>query len=109
MSMKIGIIAPLSRGYNYFGIPIHNGAVLALQEAIDAGDDITFVSKDDAGRPDRTRDCIEELDEAGVVAILGPVESHRLSEEKAQRRQELERLVEEWAKLWEQEEPAVSR
>jgi ATP-binding cassette subfamily F protein 3 len=37
---------------------------------------------------------------------LGPVESHRLFEEKAQRRQELERLVEEWAKLSEQEEPA---
>jgi ABC-type branched-subunit amino acid transport system substrate-binding protein len=76
MSMKMGIIAPLSGDYNYFGIPIHNGAVLALQEAIDAGDDVTFISKDDAGRPDRTRDCIEELDEAGVVAILGPVESH---------------------------------
>src|SRR6266496_4809014 len=38
---------------------------------------------------------------------LGPVESHRLSEEKAQRKQELERLVEEWAKLSEEQgEPA---
>jgi ATP-binding cassette subfamily F protein 3 len=39
---------------------------------------------------------------------LGPVESHRLSEEKAQRREELERLVEEWAKLSEEETPAGS-
>jgi ATP-binding cassette subfamily F protein 3 len=38
--------------------------------------------------------------------VLGPVESHRLSEERTQRRQELERLVEEWAKLSEREEPA---
>jgi ATP-binding cassette subfamily F protein 3 len=38
---------------------------------------------------------------------LGPVESHRLSEEKAQRKEELERLVEEWAKLSEEQgEPA---
>jgi ATP-binding cassette, subfamily F, member 3 len=39
---------------------------------------------------------------------LGPVESHRLSEEKKQRREELERLVEEWAKLSEEETPAGS-
>jgi ATP-binding cassette subfamily F protein 3 len=38
--------------------------------------------------------------------VLGPVESHRLSEERTQRRQELERLIEEWAKLSEREEPA---
>jgi ABC-type branched-subunit amino acid transport system substrate-binding protein len=76
MSMKIGIIAPLSGEYNYFGIPIHNGAVLALQEAIDAGDDIEFIAKDDAGERARTRECIKELDEAGVLAIVGPVESH---------------------------------
>jgi ATP-binding cassette subfamily F protein 3 len=38
--------------------------------------------------------------------VLGPVESHRLSEERTQRRQELERLVEEWAKLSEREESA---
>jgi len=37
---------------------------------------------------------------------LGPVESHRLSEEKARRKGELERLVEEWAKLSEEREPA---
>jgi ATP-binding cassette subfamily F protein 3 len=39
---------------------------------------------------------------------LGPVESHRLSEDKKQRREELERLVEEWAKLSEEETPAGS-
>ena len=39
---------------------------------------------------------------------LGPVESHRLATEKAGRRQELEKLVEDWAKLSEQEEPAGS-
>jgi ATP-binding cassette subfamily F protein 3 len=39
---------------------------------------------------------------------LGPVESHRLSEEKLQRRQELERLVEEWMKLAGEQEPAAS-
>jgi ATP-binding cassette subfamily F protein 3 len=38
---------------------------------------------------------------------LGPVESHRLAREKTERREELERLVEEWAKLSE-EEPAGS-
>ena len=39
---------------------------------------------------------------------LGPVESHRLAEEKAKRREELEALVEEWAKLSEEETPAGS-
>src|SRR5207244_9082220 len=34
---------------------------------------------------------------------LGPVESHRLSEEKAELKGELERLVEEWAKLSEEQ------
>lgn len=76
MPMKIGVIAPLSGDYNYFGIPIHNGAVLALQEAIDSGADLELLVKDDASQPDRTRQCVKELDEAGVVAILGPVESH---------------------------------
>ena len=37
---------------------------------------------------------------------LGPVESHRLAQEKAKRREELEALVEEWAKLSEEETPA---
>ncbi|HEV8232630.1 MAG TPA: ABC-F family ATP-binding cassette domain-containing protein [Thermoanaerobaculia bacterium] len=40
---------------------------------------------------------------------LGPVESHRLAEEKTQRKEELERLVEEWAKLSQEPEPAASR
>ena len=39
---------------------------------------------------------------------LGPVESHRLASEKATRKEALERLVEEWAKLSEEEEPAGS-
>ena len=39
---------------------------------------------------------------------LGPVESHRLAQEKAKRREELETLVEEWAKLSEEETPAGS-
>jgi ATP-binding cassette, subfamily F, member 3 len=39
---------------------------------------------------------------------LGPVESHRLAQEKARRRDDLERLVEEWAKLSEEETPAGS-
>jgi hypothetical protein len=39
---------------------------------------------------------------------LGPVEAHRLAKEKADRKAELELLVEEWAKLSEEEEPAGS-
>jgi ATP-binding cassette, subfamily F, member 3 len=39
---------------------------------------------------------------------LGPVESHRLATEKAARRVELEKLVEDWAKLSEEVEPAGS-
>jgi ATP-binding cassette subfamily F protein 3 len=39
---------------------------------------------------------------------LGPVESHRLATEKAARREELEKLVEDWAKLSEEVEPAGS-
>jgi ATP-binding cassette subfamily F protein 3 len=39
---------------------------------------------------------------------LGPVEAHRLAKEKAERKAELELLVEEWAKLSEEEEPAGS-
>lgn len=76
MTTKIGVIAPLSGEYNYFGIPIHNGALLALEEAIEAGDDLEVVVRDDGGRPARTRQCVGELDDAGVLAVIGPVESH---------------------------------
>jgi ATP-binding cassette subfamily F protein 3 len=39
---------------------------------------------------------------------LGPIEANRLAQEKAKRREELEALVEEWAKLSEEEAPAGS-
>jgi len=39
---------------------------------------------------------------------LGPIEAHRLAQEKARRREELEMLVEEWAKLSEEQTPAGS-
>lgn len=71
--MKIGIVAPLDGRYEYFGVPIHNGCLLALEEA---GPDFEIVVKNDEGDPDLTRSCIAELDDEGVVAILGPVESH---------------------------------
>lgn len=74
--MKVGVIAPLSGEYNYFGTPIHNGAVLALGEAKAEGDDLEILIRDDGGVPERTRVCLEELADSGVVAVLGPVESH---------------------------------
>jgi ABC-type branched-subunit amino acid transport system substrate-binding protein len=76
MSMKVGVVASLSGEYNYFGIPIYNGVMLALQEAIEAGDDLEIVDVDDRGQPARTRQCLDDLDRAGVVAVIGPVESH---------------------------------
>jgi ABC-type branched-subunit amino acid transport system substrate-binding protein len=76
MPTKIGVIAPLSGDYNYFGVPIRNGAVLAIQQAAQGGADLEVIEKDDAGEPARTRQCIKELDEAGVVVIIGPAESH---------------------------------
>jgi ATPase subunit of ABC transporter with duplicated ATPase domains len=39
---------------------------------------------------------------------LGPIEANRLAQEKAKSREELEALVEEWAKLSEEETPAGS-
>ena len=39
---------------------------------------------------------------------LGPVESRNLAREKTELREELERLVEEWAKLSDEKEPAGS-
>jgi ATP-binding cassette subfamily F protein 3 len=39
---------------------------------------------------------------------LGPVEAHRIASEKTARRQELDRLVEEWASLSEEESRAAS-
>jgi ATP-binding cassette, subfamily F, member 3 len=73
----------------------------------------------EAARRKRRIEALEEKIagvEKGIEAIetrlweegleLGPVESHRLSEEKARRKEELERLVEEWAKLSEEREPA---
>ena len=88
MSMKVGVVASLSGEYNYFGIPIHNGAILALEEAIAAGADLEIVDVDDRGRPARTRECLDELDRAGVVAVIGPVESHSaaIASEEARRR-----------------------
>lgn len=76
VSMKVGVVASLTGEYNYFGIPIHNGALLALEDAVAAGADLEVVEVDDRGRPARTRECLDELDRAGVVAVIGPVESH---------------------------------
>jgi ATP-binding cassette, subfamily F, member 3 len=82
------------------------------------------VTSDQAKEVARRRRRIETLEEKiaacekqieGIEARLweegldlGPVESHRLATEKAARREELEKLVEEWARLSEQEEPAGS-
>jgi ABC-type branched-subunit amino acid transport system substrate-binding protein len=74
--MRIGIIAPLSSEYNYFGVPVANGLGLALEEAQADGLELTVEVRDNESEPDRTRECIAELDELGSVAILGPVESH---------------------------------
>ena len=88
MSIKVGVVASQTGEYNYFGIPIHNGAHLALQDAIDAGDDLEIIVVDDKGKPARTRQCLEELDQKGVVAVIGPVESHSaaIGAEEAQAR-----------------------
>jgi hypothetical protein len=79
------------------------------------------VTRKDAARRKRRIDALEEkiasleqkieviearLWEEGLN--LGPVESHRLAQQKAERREELERLVEEWAKASEEETPAGS-
>ena len=80
-----------------------------------------LVTGKDATRRKRRIDALEEKiasREKEIEAIearlweeglnLGPVESHRLAQEKAQRKEELERLVEEWAKASEEETPAGS-
>jgi ATP-binding cassette, subfamily F, member 3 len=62
------------------------------------------------GAEEREIEAIEtRLWEQGLE--LGPVESHRLASEKSTRKEALERLVEEWAKLSEEEAapPAGSR
>ena len=79
------------------------------------------VTGKDAARRKRRIDALEEKiasREKEIEAIearlweeglnLGPVESHRLAQQKAERREELERLIEEWAKASEEETPAGS-
>jgi ATP-binding cassette, subfamily F, member 3 len=73
----------------------------------------------EAARRRRRIAALEEKIAAGEKAIealenrlweealtLGPVEAHRLARDKAVRKEELELLVDEWAKLSEQEDPA---
>lgn len=74
--MKVGIVAPLSSRFDYFGVPIRNGAVLAFEEEGASLGDLMVLVRDDEGDPELTQQCIAELDEEGVVAVIGPVESH---------------------------------
>lgn len=67
---------------------------------------ITALEEKIAAREGEIETLENRLWEEGLT--LGPTEANRLAQEKAKRREELEALVEEWAKLSQEEAPAGS-
>lgn len=73
--VRIGLIGPFSGPSSDFGIPMRNGALLAVDEINAAGGylgrPIELVIKDDTANPDVGLQRTQELMQEGVVATIG--------------------------------------
>lgn len=70
----IGCLLPLSGKYAAYGEKALKGIQLAIQELSRThARKFNMVIKDTRGEPERTVACVDELDQAGVAGIIGPV------------------------------------
>ncbi|TXH89497.1 MAG: ABC transporter substrate-binding protein [Rhodoferax sp.] len=73
--IRIGLIGPFSGASSDFGLPMRNGALLAVDEINAAGGylgrPIELVIKDDTANPDVGLQRTQELMQEGVVATIG--------------------------------------
>lgn len=77
----IGILAPLTGGSSYFGTAIRNGITVAITQfnLTHPTPSIAAVEVDDHSAPADAERGLDELDKAGVAAVIGPMESHSAS------------------------------
>jgi ABC-type branched-subunit amino acid transport system substrate-binding protein len=70
----IGCLVPLSGKYAAYGEKALKGIQLAIQELSRThGRKFNIVIKDTRGEPERTAACVDELNQAGVAGIIGPI------------------------------------
>jgi len=70
----IGCLLPLSGKYAAYGEKALKGIQLAIQELSRThGRPFNMVIKDTRGEPERTAACVDELDQARVAGIIGPL------------------------------------
>jgi ABC-type branched-subunit amino acid transport system substrate-binding protein len=81
----IGCLLPLSGKYAAYGEKALKGIQLAIQELTRThGRKFNMIIKDTQGDPDRTAACVEELDQARVAGIVGPLLSVEAAGARAQ-------------------------
>ncbi len=70
----IGSLLPLSGKYQVFGEKALQGIQLAVQDLYAAhGQDFRVIIKDTQSDPQRAMECVDELNQEGVLGILGPL------------------------------------
>ncbi|HSX19442.1 MAG TPA: ABC transporter substrate-binding protein [Candidatus Saccharimonadales bacterium] len=77
VTIKVGILSPLTKELSDYGISLRDGATLAAQEINNEGKvKIELVEKDEEGSPELSKKLAAELgDDPNVVGIIGPITS----------------------------------
>jgi branched-chain amino acid transport system substrate-binding protein len=89
----IGAILPLSGTLARFGQLAEEGIRLAIDEYNQRHyDQVTLIVRDDGDDLDRAGDLVRELEQLGVVAIIGPLRAEGL-EEAARRRRDRDLVI----------------
>ncbi len=74
--IRVGFIAPLSGRFGALGTEIRDGTLLAISEVNAAGGPgkrpLVLVVRDTAHEPERARQAMRELIDAGVAVVIGP-------------------------------------
>ena len=83
----VGCLLPLSGPYQTFGNRALKGIELALDQFISRNPDsnINIIVKDTGGDPDKTMAALQELAQAQVAAIVGPIVTVELAAQEAQK------------------------
>lgn len=85
--VKIGCLLPLTGNYEAYGDQALNGLEVALsvsRQNADSTRPIHLIIADTASDPEQARKAVEELNEQGVTAIIGPIATARAAAESAQ-------------------------
>jgi ABC-type branched-subunit amino acid transport system substrate-binding protein len=84
----LGCLLPLSGPYQAFGLRALKGIELAMVRfsSISGNPAVNIIVKDTAANPDKTLQALQELNEAQVAAIIGPIVTAKVAAEEAQAR-----------------------